>query len=1145
MEIEEKTEMHKNQFNLLTKRKFLPLFITQFLGAFNDNVLKTALVIMITYFVADKLAIPPQVLVTLTGGMLILPLFLFSANAGIVADKFDKARLIKNIKFIEMILMCLAAIGFWFQSVYFLMFVLFLMGTQSAYFGPLKYSILPTHLEDDELISGNGLIELGTFLSILLGNVLGVIVIKMPHAMEMTGGLLILVAGLGFFSSLFIPKAPPTAAALKLSLNFVKDTIDILGHTKKNRNIFLSILAISWFWLVGFTFLTQFPTYTKDYIGGSEPVFVFFLALFSIGIGVGSLLCNRLLKGRIEATFVPLAALGLSLFTFDLVWVSSNLEIESGAELLTTAQFLAKPIHWRIIVDLILVSLCGGIFVVPLYALIQHESEEEHKARTIAANNVMNAFFMTVATILTSVLLFLDFSVLQVFSIMAILNLIVMVKICRLLPGRLLKSMLRMPLGLLYNVEVEGIKHLEAVGNRAILTPNHTSFLDGALLAAFLPGRLTFAVFEGFVDKWWMKPVAWIVDIYGIQPTSPMALKSLIKVVQQDKICVIFPEGRITQTGALMKIYEGPGVISIQADAPIVPIRIDGAQYSPFSKLRKRVRIRMFPTIKITICEPVKFDVPEHLRSRRKRQFIAEKLYHVMTQMMFDSTRHDLTLFESVKKAKHIHGSNHVIADDINRRPLTYKRLVLGSYLIGKRFTKLSEEKEALGILLPNAVANVISFFACQATNRVAAMLNFTSGAANVISACETAKIKTIITSKKFIEQGKLENLIEALDSAKLNIKYLEDYQTEIKSWHKLQALFFYYMPIFWRHAKKHPNDPAVILFTSGSEGTPKAVVLSSCNLQSNINQLTSCIDFGPTDKVVNALPMFHSFGLTGGTLLPLLSGVNVFFYPTPLHFRIIPEVCYDTAATIFFGTNTFLTGYARFAHSYDFYSVRYVFCGAEKLKDETRKIWSEKFGVRLFEGYGATETAPVISTNTPTHNRSGTVGQFLPKIEYRLEDVPGIDEGGRLFVKGPNVMLGYMFHDNPGILVPPKEGWYDTGDIIALDEEGYITIKGRAKRFAKIAGEMVSLTAVEALVDALWPDKTNAVIAVPDEKKGEQLVLITTNQDATRDELVQFAKSKKVAELMIPKTIKLVDNIPLLGTGKIDYPGLNDMLNI
>jgi acyl-[acyl-carrier-protein]-phospholipid O-acyltransferase/long-chain-fatty-acid--[acyl-carrier-protein] ligase len=319
-------------------------------------------------------------------------------------------------------------------------------------------------------------------------------------------------------------------------------------------------------------------------------------------------------------------------------------------------------------------------------------------------------------------------------------------------------------------------------------------------------------------------------------------------------------------------------------------------------------------------------------------------------------------------------------------------------------------------------------------------------------------------------------------------------------------------------------------------------VVLSHANILANCLQLAARIDFNAADTVFNALPLFHSFGLTGGLVLPLLSGVQTFLYPSPLHYRIVPELVYDTNATILFGTNTFLLGYARQANPYDFYSVRYVFAGAERVEEKTRSLFAEKFGLRILEGYGVTEMAPVIATNTPMHYRAGTVGRLLPSIEHRLDAVPGVTEGGRLFLRGPNVMLGYLRSERPGMIEPPADGWHDTGDIVAIDSDGFLRIAGRAKRFAKVAGEMVSLAQIEVETAALWPDHQHAAIAIPDERKGEQVILLTTAPDAVRDDLLGFFKSRGLAELLVPRRVVSCTRLPLLGTGKIDYVAVKDV---
>ena len=409
-----------------------------------------------------------------------------------------------------------------------------------------------------------------------------------------------------------------------------------------------------------------------------------------------------------------------------------------------------------------------------------------------------------------------------------------------------------------------------------------------------------------------------------------------------------------------------------------------------------------------------------------------------------------------------------------------------------------------------------------------------------MISACETAELKRVITSRRFIQQAKLEQAVAAL-SEKVELIYLEDVAESVNIFDKVLGLLQSRIDRWLLQlARRDANQRAIVLFTSGSEGTPKGVVLSHRNLLANIQQLVSRIDFNAQDVALNALPLFHSFGLTAGMVLPITSGMRVFFYPSPLHYRVVPEVAYDINATILFGTNTFLAGYARFADAYDFYSLRYVFAGAEKLQEDVRRSWQDKFGVRIFEGYGATETSPVIAGNTPLANQPGTVGRLMPGMEYRLVTVPGLEEGQRLQVRGPNVMLGYLLHDKPGVLVPPAtelgEGWYDTGDIVTIDANGFVRICGRAKRFAKVAGEMVSLTSVEVLASKAWPNALHAAIAVPDARKGEQVVLLTTVEGAERATLLAQAQNDGVAEISVPRQVKYVHNMPVLGTGKIDY---------
>ncbi|HED18967.1 MAG TPA: acyl-[ACP]--phospholipid O-acyltransferase, partial [Gammaproteobacteria bacterium] len=712
----------------------------------------------------------------------------------------------------------------------------------------------------------------------------------------------------------------------------------------------------------------------------------------------------------------------------------------------------------------------------------------------------------------------------------------------------MIKSFLRWLLKRLYKIEVHGLENLQLAGDRVLVVANHTSFLDAPLLAVFLPGSLTFAISSRIADSRWLRPVLKLVTIFPMDPTNPLSTKSLIRYLQKNNRAVIFPEGRITVTGTLMKIYDGTGMIADKSDAMVLPVRIDGAQYTPFSRMRGRIRLRWFPKIKLTVLPPQKVHPPAEVRGRARRQQAGLQLSRIMTDMMFATSQYNSTLFETLMDARRIHGGDHIVMEDIERRPFSYNKLIMVSFILGKKLAQLTRAREYVGVLLPGTCTTMLTFMGLHTRGRVPAMLNYTAGARGIISACETAQLSRVITSRRFIELAKLDKVAEAL-SEKVQLIYLEDIGEKITALDKLAgAISGLFAQSSYRRnsAQATMNDPAVVLFTSGSEGTPKGVVLSHTNLLANRTQLSVCIDFSSRDTILNALPLFHSFGLTAGTLLPLLSGMKVFFYPSPLHYRIVPEIAYDINATVMFGTNTFLAGYARFAHPYDFYSVRYVFAGAEKLHEETRKVWSEKFGVRIFEGYGATETSPVLAVNSPIYNLPGSVGRLLPGIEYHLEDVPGVDNGGRLYVKGPNIMLGYLLNENPGVLVPPAcelgEGWYDTGDIVDIDSDGFVHIRGRAKRFAKIAGEMVSLTAVEETVGQLWCDALHAVVALPDKQKGEQLVLVTEHKEAERSELLAFTRSKGIGELNVPRKFVPVAKLPLMGTGKTDYPAVQKL---
>lgn len=1123
----------QNQFSLLKERKFLPLFVTQFLGAFHDNLYKNALVVLIIYQLADGRGYDEktqQLLTTLAAGVLILPFFLFSAMGGQLADKFPKEKVMRMVKLFEIAIAVIGTASLFSAWLPLCYLTLFALGTHSAIFAPSKYSILPQHLSQKELIGGNAVLNTGTFLAILLGTIIGTMVMGLQAGVYMISTLMILTAISGYMASRKIPAAPPKDTSLKFSLNPFTETWAVMAQTlRQPRDITLAMLGKGWFFCVGSMFMAQFANFTKVNLGGNEHILTVFLIVFSVGIAIGGLCNNKLLKGQVVAVFVPLAALGLTIASLDIYYASLAAFHPPAGQLIGVAEFLHHTENWRILLDVFFVAVFGGLYVVPLSAIIQDRTPADTRARIMAGSSIIDSLFMVASAVVSAILIGAGWTIPQLFIAFALANAGVAIYICKLLPDYLFKTVLQVVFKLLYKVEIHGFENIEKAGKRAVIVGNHVSLLDPPLLAAFLPGRPMFAVNTQVANWWWVKPFLKLVDAFPIDPTNPFALKSLIRKVEEDRHIVIFPEGRLTDTGALMKMYDGPGMIADKADAMILPVRLDGVQHTRFARLKGKVPLMSFPNITITILEPRVFKVDPRVKGRARRALASKQLYDLMEEMMFITTDRDQTLWDALLKAHYTNGQDFHAVEDVTFTPLTYRDLVKRATILGTHLQKTTFQGENVGILLPNSAGTVGVFFALQSIGRVAAMLNFTSGIPAILSALSTAGIKTVLTSRRFVEMAHLESLVAAIETV-VHIRYVEDIRTELTLTDKLSGFF----PE--KSKGVSPQDPAVILFTSGSEGNPKGVVLSHSNLMSNIIQLASRVDFNQSDVVFNCLPMFHSFGLCGGTLLPVLSGVKTFLYPNPLHYRIVPEIVYSVNATIMFGTDTFLSGYARMANAYDFYRMRYIFAGAEKIKDTTRSLYMEKFGVRIFEGYGTTETSPVIAVNSPMFHRAGTVGRMLSGMSYRLDPVEGVTDGGRLWVKGPNVMLGYYKDDKPTVLQPPEEGWHDTGDIVTIDEDGFIRIQGRAKRFAKIAGEMVSLAVAESMASAVWPDYEHAVVTRADARKGEQLVLVTTKPHARREELSAHAAKQGITPLALPADILSVDHLPLLGTGKTDY---------
>jgi acyl-[acyl-carrier-protein]-phospholipid O-acyltransferase/long-chain-fatty-acid--[acyl-carrier-protein] ligase len=682
-----------------------------------------------------------------------------------------------------------------------------------------------------------------------------------------------------------------------------------------------------------------------------------------------------------------------------------------------------------------------------------------------------------------------------------------------------------------FRVEISGGPLSQRQGPIVYLS-NHLSMVDAPLIAAIV-GRRCLALMHVAPPR--RGPVAWLWRHAGVEwvdANDPDAAKGFVRRVRGGEAGIVFPEGRMSAHGALMKVYPEAARLVSATDAPVVPVNLEGLEHSRWAPVKPGGARRWRPRVHLHIgaAEPADA-IP------RKGAAAARALRDLIEAQRFAALSRWTTVPEALAATARCLDAGATAIEDPLGNSLSLRRIAIGAAALGERLRRRTDEGEIVGLLLPGVATVPAVLGALWREGRIPALLNPTLGPGPAQAAVAAAGIRRILTSRAFVEQAELQAMVDHFQSSGASIIWTEDLRDEIGTLRRLRAAI---AP--GRAASSGRDTPAVVLFTSGTEGAPKAVVLSHGNLLGNVAQLQARTDVSSADRVLTALPLFHALGLTGGLLFPLICGARIMIYPTPLHYKVIPELAYAHQATIVFGTDTFLAGWGRRADPHDFASVRAAIAGAEPVKPSTRSLWVDRFGVRILEGYGATEASPVLALNTPASDRFGTVGQFLPAIETRLEQVPGIP-GARLWVRGPNVMLGYMRAERPGVIEPLKDGWYDTGDAVSIDDEGFVTLSGRIKRFAKIGGEMVSLAAVERLAAQTWPDASVAAVALPDRRKGERVVLAVAGADPSQDALRDTARAEGLAEILLPSELVAVDEIPFLASGKTNYPELTRRL--
>ena len=701
----------------------------------------------------------------------------------------------------------------------------------------------------------------------------------------------------------------------------------------------------------------------------------------------------------------------------------------------------------------------------------------------------------------------------------------------------LLRILAHALLRLLYRFEAFNTEVLKTPGP-VLLLPNHVSWWDWLLIGVCLDDDWRFVTSSRAAEASWIHKRLMINRrTFPVDVNSPYAVKHMAEYLQKGGRLVLFPEGRISNTGSLMKIFDGTGFLIYKTHAKVITCYLRNAFRLPFS--RNPDKHQLFPKVTVHFSPLQKVPAYDHISTTEARGRLTDWLRDRILLQQFETEMQfgPATVPEAIVKAARLHAGK-VVLQDATMKKLNYRRILTGAKLLAGCWQRLlQEDQRRVGVLLPNVNAMPVAILSLWSAGKTPAVLNYSSGVPVMLSCGRVAGLKQVVTSRVFVAKARLD--LAPFESAGLEVIYLEDARRRIGALSKLVTLLGQFVRPNLPTGRNGVDDTAAVLFTSGSEGDPKAVELTHRNLLANIRQMIAVVDLQERDRFFNALPLFHSFGLSVGLLLPLVRGVYVFLYLSPLHYRVVPAVVYDLCCTVFFGTNTFLTGYARKAHPYDFRSVRYLFAGAEKLQESTSTTWMRKFGVRVIEGYGATECSPCVSANTPMHPCHGSAGQFLPGIEHRIEPVEGVTEGGRLFVRGPNIMRGYL-NPEANAQFQALGGWYDTGDIASVDARGFVHILGRLKRFAKVSGEMVSLTAVEDALAGAFPKYglkcVVAVLSKPDEAKGEKLIAVTNEPRLTLEEIRDAIRAAGLGNLAAPREIKVLRELPRLGTGKVDY---------
>ncbi len=1113
---------------------FFMLLITQFLGAFNDNVFK----LIISFLIVDHFATEQKgaLWLSLSGIVFILPFLLFSTYAGFLADRVSKKRIMVCVKVIEVVIMALALFALTTGGIYGVFMILFLLGTHSAFFSPAKYGILPEILSEEELSEGNGAMEMWTYLAIILGQACGGILIHVyGQSIEKVIYILMGISVLGVVASLFLPVVKPAGSPRTFQWNFLKEVWQNTKYIKADRTIFLSMVGLVYFGFLGGLFQLNIILYARQLMEIDHLQSSSLLIALGIGIGTGSVLAGKLSDQKVELGLVPLGSIGLSLFS-----------------ILLGIAYHSYPF---VLFCLFLLGISSGFYIVPLNTLIQQNSPADRRGQILSTNNFF-AFFaiLTGSGILYVFRDILHFNPAMIFVICGILTIAGTIYVCRLLPYALVRFIVWMLAHTVYKIKVVNRQKVPSQGG-ALLVSNHVSFVDAVLIVVTLQRPVRFLMNREIYHLKWLTPICRLAKAIPInRKDNPKEIIRALRIAQEavksGELVCIFPEGQLTRTGNMLKFNQGFEHIMKGVEAPVIPIHLDRIWGSIFSWeggrfLGKWPKILPYP-VTISFGNPQPSTTTAFEIRTKVQELGAEAFQYRLADR--------ITLPEAFFKEMRAHPSRFCIADSSGKK-LNYAMTWIASLICSDLLKLKLGSEENVGILIPPSVGGVMANIAVGILNKVPVNINYTASKEAVASIVQQCGMRYCITSRQVVEKLGINLPCELI--------YIEDiiksffWENKIKAF--LQSFLWpewlAHRAIFGQYRNRSHQELATIMFTSGSTGNPKGVLLTHSNIISNLEGLYQAFAVKEDDKILGILPFFHSFGFTGTMWFPLISGMGAVYHSNPLDAKVIGKLVQEYQTTLLMSTPTFLNSYIRRCEAQQFKSLRLIMVGAEKLKPGLTKEFKEKFGIEPMEGYGCTELSPIVALNLPDveaetirqkAQKSGTIGLPLPGIAVNVIDQSnmtplGPNTSGLFVVKGPNVMKGYLNQPEKTSEVI-RDGWYLTGDIAQIDEDGFITITDRLSRFSKIAGEMVAHIKIEEKIHELLgsAEQLCIVTSLPDDKRGEKLVVLCLPQVDVAT-LTEQLKKSDLPNLWVPdkEMYFRIESLPLLGTGKLDLSGI------